>query len=176
MQMYAALIHYEQMGDTSLYYRDLLTKANESVQTYGTELHNLADMTGDENLIAVANTYLLSVSDLSGCATRLIAAVQKFDRDTFTQEATKLSGYVNDMMEKEAQFGAALDTYCDFIMNRSTVKISGTYMFDMIMCGIILVVAAAELFIVAKTVSGPAKKSRIQVDDIVKKIENDQVI
>lgn len=174
MQMYAALIHYEQMGDTSLYYRDLLKKANESVQTYGAELHNLADMTGDENLIAVANTYLLSVSDLSECAIKLIAAVEKFDRDTFTQEATKLSGYVNDMMEKEAQFGTALDTYCDFIMNRSAVKISGTYTFDMIMCGIIIIVAAAELFIVAKTVSGPAKKSRTQVDDIVKKIENDQ--
>lgn len=174
MQMYSALIFYEQMGETSDVYRSILKDANEEVKVYGAELHNLADSTGDETLIAVANTYLLSVSDLVDCAGKLIAAVEAFDRDTFTQEATRLSGYINEMMKKGDEFAEALDTYCRYIMERSSVKISGTRSFDMIMCGIIAVAAATGLFVVAKTVSGPAKKSRRQVDDIVRKIENDE--
>ncbi len=174
MQMYTALIHYEQMGDTADVYRSILKTANDQVREYGAELHRLSESTGDETLIAVANTYLLSVSDLSDCAGRLIKAVEAFDRETFTMEATTLSGYVNDMMQKEEEFGAALNTYCQYIMSRSAVRISGTRTFDIIMCSIIAVAAAAGLFVVAKTVSGPARKSRNQVDDIVRKIENDQ--
>lgn len=174
MQMYTALIHYEQMGDTADVYRSILKTANDQVREYGAELHRLSESTGDETLIAVANTYLLSVSNLSDCAGRLIKAVEAFDRETFTMEATTLSGYVNDMMQKEEEFGAALNTYCQYIMSRSAVRISGTRTFDIIMCSIIAVAAAAGLFVVAKTVSGPARKSRNQVDDIVRKIENDQ--
>lgn len=174
MQMYAALIHYEQMGETADFYRSVLKAANDEVQSYGAELHRLAESTGDGTLTAVANTYLLSVSDLSACAGRLIAAVEAFDRDTFSQEATLLSGYVNDMMQKQKEFGTALDTYCRYIMERSAVRISGTRSFDIIMCSIIIAAAAVELFLVAKTVSRPARKSRNQVDDIVRKIENDQ--
>lgn len=172
MQMYSALLNYEQEGQAAEFYLSILQKATGEVQTYGTEVKNFADSTGDETLIAVANTYLLSVSDLAACAERLIAAVEGSDRDTFTQEAAQLSGYINDMMAKEDEFREAMDTYCQYIMARSTVRISGTRSFDMIMCGIIVVAVAAGLAVVAKTVSGPAKKSRKQVDEIVHKIEN----
>lgn len=174
IQMYSALIHYEQMGDTADVYRAILKKANEEVQNYGAEVHNLANSTEDETLIAAANTYLLSVSDLNSCAERLIAAVEALDRDTFTQEATQLSGYVNNMMDKGEEFDDALETYCHYIMDRSSVRISGTRTFDIVMCCIIMAAALGGLFVVAKTVSGPAKKSRKQVDDIVRKIENDE--
>lgn len=172
MQMYSALLNYEQTGEASEFYRSILQKATEEVRTYGTEVHNLAVSTEDETLIAVANTYLLSVSDLTDCAERLIAAVEASDRDTFTQEAAQLSGYINDMMDKQDEFSQAMDTYCRYIMDRSSVRISGTRSFDMIMCGIIIAAVAVGLAVVAKTVSEPAKKSRKQVDDIVRKIEN----
>lgn len=67
-----------------------------------------------------------------------------------------------------------MDKYCQYIMRISSVRISGTRTFDIAMCCIILTVAAVDFFIVAKTVSGPARKSRDQVDDIVRKIENDE--
>lgn len=172
MQMYSALLNYEQTGEASEFYRSILQKATEEVRTYGTEVHKLAVSTEDETLIAVANTYLLSVSDLTDCAERLIAAVETSDRDTFTQEAAQLSGYINDMMDKQDEFSQAMDTYCRYIMDRSSVRISGTRSFDMIMCGIIIAAVAVGLAVVAKTVSEPAKKSRKQVDDIVRKIEN----
>lgn len=174
LQMYSALLNYEQAGETSEFYRSILQKATEEVQAYGTEVHNFAESTGDETLIAAADTYVLSVSDLAACAERLIEAVEASDKDAFTQEAAQLSGYINDMMDKEDGFREAMDTYCQYIMERSSVKISGTRFFDMIMCGIIIVAVAVELAVVAKTVSGPAKKSRKQVDDIVRKIENDE--
>lgn len=174
MQMYSALLNYEQMGELADFYRTILKKATGEVQTSGGELHSLAQDTGDEALISMANTYLLSVSDLVSCAERLLAAVEAFDRETFNAEAATLSGYINDMMSKADEFGNALDTYCQYIMTRSAVRISGTHTFDIVMCGIIVAIAAAGLAVVAKTVSGPAKKSRKQVDDIVRKIENDE--
>lgn len=172
MQMYSALLNYEQTGEASEFYRSILRKATEEVRTYGAEVHNLAVSTEDETLIVVANTYLLSVSDLADCAERLIAAVEASDRDNFTQEAAQLSGYINDMMDKQDEFNEAMDTYCRYIMDRSSVRISGTRSFDMIMCGIIIAAVAVGLVVVAKTVSEPARKSRKQVDDIVRKIEN----
>ena len=85
-----------------------------------------------------------------------------------------MSGYVNNMMDKGEEFDDALETYCHYIMDRSAVRISGTRTFDIVMCCIIMAAALGGLAVVAKTVSGPAKKSRKQVDDIVRKIENDE--
>lgn len=172
MQMYSVLLKFFQTGEASEFYRSILQKATEDVQTYGAEVHNLADSTEDETLIAVADSYLLSVSDLATCAKKLVAAVEVSDEDTFAQELAKLSGYISDVMDKEVSFNEAMDTYCSYIMERSSVRISGTRLFDMIMCGVIIVAAAVGLAVVAKTVSGPAKKSRKQVDEIVRKIEN----
>ncbi|MCM1056646.1 MAG: methyl-accepting chemotaxis protein [Firmicutes bacterium] len=174
MQMYSSLLHYEQTGEASEFYRSSLKKATEEVQTYGAEVRNLAEGTGDETLTAAANTYLLSVSELVVCAERLIAAVEAFDRATFTEEAAQLTGYINDMMEKKDEFAGEMDTYCRYIMERTTIKTSGTRAFDMVMCGLIIACSLAGILIVAKTVAGPAKKSRKQVDDIVRKIENDE--
>lgn len=174
LQMYSKLLHYEQVGSTSLVYRDILKSANEEVKTYGASLRNIAQNTDDETLKSIADTYLLSVSELISCAERLIAAVEAFDRETFYAECDLLEGCINNMTEKETEFIEAMDTYCRNIMNRSSVKIAGTRTFDMIMCGVIAVAAAVGLAVVAKTVSGPAKKSRKQVDDIVRKIENDE--
>lgn len=172
MQMYSVLLKFFQTGEASEFYRSILQKATEDVQTYGAEVHNLADSTEDETLIAVADSYLLSVSDLATCAKKLVAAVEVSDEDTFAQELAKLSGYISDVMDKEVSFNEAMDTYCSYIMERSSVRISGTRLFDMIMCGVIIVAAAVGLAVVAKTVSGPAKKSRKQVDEIVRKVEN----
>ncbi len=174
MQMYSTLLHYEQVGERSEMFRSILKKATEEVQTYGGELHTLSEATGDDTLLATANTYLLSVSDLSACAERLMAASEAFDRDAFQAEATQLSGYINDLIEKEKSFSTALDAYCDDIMGHSATKISGTRIFDMALCGVFVVVAVIELAVIIKTVSGPAKKSRDQLNDIVKKIDNDE--
>ncbi|MDE6641285.1 MAG: methyl-accepting chemotaxis protein [Acetatifactor sp.] len=174
MQMYSALLNYEQVGETSDFYRSILKNANEEAKSYGTELYGLAQNTGDETLISVADAYLQSVSGLASCAEKLIAASEAFDRASFTEEASLLSGYISDMMAREEEFEEAMDTYCRYIMERTTVKISGTRTFDIIMCSINIVAALAGLAVVAKTVSGPAKKSRKQVDDIVRKIANDE--
>lgn len=174
MQMYSALLSYEQVGETSDIYRSILKKANEEAKSYGTELYGLAQNTGDETLISVADAYLQSVSSLGSCAEKLIAASEAFDRASFTEEASLLSGYISEMMAREEEFEEAMDTYCRYIMERTTVKISGTRIFDIIMCSINIAAALVGLAVVAKTVSGPAKKSRKQVDDIVRKIANDE--
>ncbi|MDE5590329.1 MAG: methyl-accepting chemotaxis protein [Acetatifactor sp.] len=174
MQMYSALLNYEQVGEASDFYRSILKKANEEAKSYGAELYGLAQNTGDETLISVADAYLQSVSGLASCAEKLIAASEAFDRASFTEEASLLSGYINDMMAREEEFEEAMDTYCRYIMERTTVKISGTRTFDIIMCSINIAAALAGLAVVAMTVSGPAKKSRKQVDDIVRKIANDE--
>lgn len=172
MQMYSALLNFFQTGESSEFFRSTLQKATEEVQTYSEEVRNLADSTEDENLTAVANTYLLSVSDLAACAGKLVAAAEISDGDAIAQELEKLSGYISAVMDREVSFNEAVDTYCSYIMERSSVRISGTRLFDMIMCGVIIAAAVIGLVVVAKTVSGPAKKSRKQVDDMVRKIEN----
>lgn len=174
IQMYASMLYYAQVGETGNFYVATLRKAIGEVQTNGAEVHRIAESTGDEALTSMANTYLLSVNELISCGERLIATVEALDRDAFTEESSLLTGYINDMMAKEVEFRETLDTYCQYIMTRSAVRISGTHTFDMVMCGVIIAVAAVELVVVSKTVAGPAKKSRIQVDDIVRKIENDQ--
>lgn len=174
MQMYSALLNYEQVGETADFYRSILKKSKEEVQTYGTELYRLAQDTGDETLISVAGVYLQSVSDLASCAEKLIAASEAFDRAAFTEEASYLAGYINDMMAREDEFEEAMDTYCRYIMERTAVRISGTRTFDIIMCSVNIAAALVGLAVVAKTVSGPARKSRKQVDDIVRKIANDE--
>ncbi len=174
MQMYSYLLRYEQVGDTAAFYRSALETITQDVQSYGLNLRDRAQNTKDENLMAVTDRYLLSVSELVSCAERLKAASEALDRDSFTAEATVLEGYITSMKERETEFAGAMDTYCRNIMEGSSVKISGTYTFDMVMCGVILITAALGLLVVARTVSGPARKSRNQVDDIVKKIENDE--
>ncbi len=172
VRMYSNLLYYEQVGETAEAFRGALKDAAQEVQTYGSELRTLALATEDADLTASVNTYLLSVSELVSCSERLMEAAETFDRQTFLEESALLSGYIDDMVVKEEEFGAALGTYCDYIMARSTIKISGTRSFDMILCGVIVEVAAVELLVVAKSVSGPAKKSRIRLEDIARKIDN----
>lgn len=90
LQMYSKLLHYEQVGDISLVYRDILKSANEEVKSYGASLRNIAQSTDDETLKGIADTYLLSVSELIDCAERLIAAVEAFDRKAFYAESDLL--------------------------------------------------------------------------------------
>lgn len=174
VQMYSSLLHYEQTGETSAFYRSVLVNAAAEVKTYGEALRQLALKSEDGALKSITDTYLESVSGLVSCAERLIAAAEAFDRDAFSAEAATLGDFVNDVMAKEKEFNGVMDTYCRDIMSHSETKIRGTRTFDIIMCGVIAAVALAELLLVAKTVAGPAKKSRNQVDDIVKKIENDE--
>lgn len=172
VQMYSALLNYEQVGDNAVFYRSVLEQAVGDVQTYGAELRDRAQNTEDQTLRTVTDRYLLSVSELVACAEKLRTASEALDRETFTEEARTLSGYISDMMERETEFSESMDTYCRYIMERSNVKISGTYTFDMVMCGVIVIMVVLGMLIVSKTVSGPARKSRNQVDDIVRKIEN----
>lgn len=174
MQMYASMLFYEQVGETAQFYQSVVISSSEEVQTYGAEMQRLAQAAGDESLINISNAYLRAVTELSSCAERLVAAAKGLDRATFMEEAALLTEYIDDMTAKGDEFAAALDTYCRYIMQRSAVRISGTRSFDIAMCCVILAVAVADFIIVAKTVSGPARKSRNRVDDIVRKIENDE--
>lgn len=174
IQMYVSMLFYEQVGETAQFYQSVVRSAAEEVQNYGAELQRLARNAGDESLIAISDAYLQAVTELSACAERLVVAAEGLDRATFMDEAALLTEYINDMTAKGDEFAAAMDKYCQYIMRRSSLRISGTRTFDIAMCCIILMVAAADFFIVARTVSGPARKSRDRVDDIVRKIENDE--
>ena len=174
IQMYVSMLYYEQVGETAEFYQSVVSNASEEVQTYGAELQRLAQTAGDESLITISDAYVQSVTELSACGERLVAAAKGLDRATFMEEAALLTEYIDDMTAKGNEFATAMDAYCQSMMRSSAVRISGTRSFDIAMCCVILAVAAVDFFIVAKTVSGPARKSRKQVDDIVRKIENDE--
>lgn len=97
IQMYVSMLFYEQVGETAQFYQSVVRSAAEEVQDYSAELQRLAQVAGDESLIAISDAYLQSVTQMSACAGRLVAAAEQLDRATFMEEAALLTEYINDM-------------------------------------------------------------------------------
>lgn len=78
-------------------------------------------------------------------------------------------------MEKEDIDGvAAAQGDIEYILKKSATKISGTYVFNAIIVGLMIPLVIIVLFIVNRTISRPAKKASIHLNEIVNKIEQNE--
>lgn len=99
----------------------------------------------------------------------------------FTSEGNYASTYVLidgmkdarlPVQEAEEAYGAVIEEKSAAIAKRSTIRIEGTQTFNDVLLMICILIAAAALFIVSKTVVGPAKKSGAALQDITGKIHS----
>ena len=83
----------------------------------------------------------------------------------------KLEEYEKALTGGNATSAAALEEDMDYYFNKSDIKINGTYIFDLILVFVAIILSAVVLIIAKKTISGPAKKAGNQITEIISKIE-----
>lgn len=105
---------------------------------------------------------LLNVSALS-----VMESQNQRIAETFTQ-------YQAAMENGDTDGAAAVQDDIDYILRKSATKISGTNVFNAALVGLMALIIIIMLFIVNRTVSAPAKRASVHLNEIVNKIENNE--
>ncbi|MCM1145881.1 MAG: methyl-accepting chemotaxis protein [Blautia sp.] len=88
--------------------------------------------------------------------------------------ADTVTEYQTAMEKADTDGMAAAQEDIDYILGKSATKISGTYVFNAIIVGLMILLVIIMLLIVNRTISRPAKKASIHLNEIVNKIEQNE--
>ena len=88
--------------------------------------------------------------------------------------AETVAEYRTAMEKEDAGKAAAAQEDIAYILQKSATRIRGTNVFDGIIIGLMVLVIIVMLIIVNRTISGPAKKASIHLNEIIKKIEQNE--
>lgn len=81
---------------------------------------------------------------------------------------------VTELEAVSGESGAALAEEAEYLLERIDIKISGTYVFDIILMGLTVVVTIVAIIISMRMIVNPTKKVSKTLDGIVTSIQNDE--
>lgn len=88
--------------------------------------------------------------------------------------AETVTEYQTAMEKGNSDGAAAAQKDIAYILQKSATRISGTNTFNVIILGLMVLVILMMLFIVNRTISSPAKKASIHLNEIIKNIEQNK--
>lgn len=115
---------------------------------------------------------LLGVLMIGICVTNLSAlSIMESFNNEINSKATEIQEAVT---ASDAGTAQELEAELADIIKHSNTRISGTYVFDIILVVFVCVILVAVILVVMKTIAGPAKSASTHLAGIVAKIENNK--
>lgn len=176
MRLYAYLGLYSfRMGKDGS--EDVPTVLEKSIVVFEekiAEIEELLPQIKDAGIRKKGEAYLESAGAYSeNCRAILEDARMRNMRD-LAPKIDAFGDYYTPLQDGQAEFSAAIREAAEDMQQHSKVRIDLTRKFDITLFSCFIVVAVVAVFIVRKTVSAPAKASNLQVNDIVRKIDNEE--
>ena len=103
------------------------------------------------------------------CALNVAALMTISDYNKSIEE--KLAAYESSIHSGNVAGTTQLEEDMDYLFNKSDIKVEGTFVFDVILVVVSLVIIAVCIVVANLMIAGPAKKAGKQIGEIIGKIE-----
>lgn len=104
------------------------------------------------------------------CNLSALSIIQNYNREINT-EVSQIEQKVKSGNSSGAE---EIENNLNGIIKHSNTRISGTYVFNFILVGLVIVIMTIVIFIIIRTIAIPAQKASARLAGIVEKIENDR--
>lgn len=138
------------------------------------EIEELLPRIKDAGIRKKGQAYLESAGAYSENCRAILGDARMRDMRNLAPKIDAFDDYYTPLQEGQAEFSTAIRETAEDMQQHSTDRIDGTRKFDIALFLCFIVVAAVAVWVVRKTVSVPAKASNLQVNDIVRKIDNEE--
>lgn len=174
VQLYSNLSYFKKdTNESKVIISKLLTSLdnlNASIST----LEELSVRTGDEDLKAAFDTLKAEMTDFSDYCKDIYNDANKGNFDEAKKKVDNLNSHKAGAQEAEDAYEEIVEKKIEKISSHSTTRISGTYIYDVILLVVFVLILFIVYLIITKSLSKPAKRSGKMLQDIVNSIEKNE--
>lgn len=172
MQLYANLIYFKQYELEAM--QTKLETCISDMNTAMEGLENLSEYTHDEDVVAAYEAWNAAMTDFADYCQEILEEASAENFDTVQTMVTDLRTYIEPAQAAANTYEELVSEKQTAIQNKSTSKISQTCSFSVVLMMVFLVVMIGTVIVVILTIAKPAKQSGTLLQEIVKKIDNNE--
>ncbi len=174
IQLYSNLCYFKRgTGQESAFLgkiAEAIVKVDKGMETMG----GLVQESGDTELIAVYEKYDSAMEGFLVFANKVRDTLAADNMEEAEGMINSIQQYITPVQDAKAFYDEALVAKTEYAGAHTTIRISGTNIFDIILLLVFLVILFIAFIIVQLLISKPAKKSGQQIQQIVDQIQSNQ--
>lgn len=175
VQLLENLVYYKQNTSESEIVIQNLENSITSMKSYLSSMKKRVEAVNDKELTGKYNELESAVTKFSSNSNEILEAAKEADYDSIKQKLdSEQNGNINVVQDAQKNYEDILTEKADYCAEKSSLRITGTNVFDVILTVMFLVIFVIIVFVVNLNIVKPAKISRIQLRSIVDKIGNNE--
>lgn len=175
VQLLENLVYYKQNTSESEIVIQNLENSITSMKSYLSSMKKRVEAVNDKELTEKYNELESAVTKFSSNSNEILEAAKEADYDSIKQKLdSEQNGNINVVQDAQKNYEDILTEKADYCAEKSSLRITGTNVFDVILTVMFLVIFVIIVFVVNLNIVKPAKISRIQLRSIVDKIGNNE--
>ena len=175
VQLLENLVYYKQNTSESEIVIQNLENSITSMKSYLSSMKKRVEAVNDKELTEKYNELESAVTKFSSNSNEILEAAKEADYDSIKQKLdSEQDGNRNVVQDAQKNYEDILTEKADYCAEKSSLRITGTNVFDVILTVMFLVIFVIIVFVVNLNIVKPAKISRIQLRSIVDKIGNNE--
>lgn len=138
------------------------------------KMYDLCKQTGDDKMIESYGAYKEQIAGFGEQCSLVQEQMQAGNRQKAAEITNGIYAYITAADEAKAAYEEALDAQITNVTRKNSIKISGTYIFNLGMLAVFFIVVIVVIIIVLRTIARPAKNASRHLSQIVGKIERNE--
>ncbi len=174
MQLYANLSYFKVGTDEFETMKTKLQTAINDVTAAMDNMQNLCAYTGNEEVSASFAEWYSAMAEYTDYCRGILEAVQNEEFDSAKEMIDNNVTYKTPVQDAEDAFDLLVLEHQQKLENRTSIKIQGTYVFNVILAVVsVILLVLASVFVVVN-IARPARQSGRILQDIMEKVEHDE--
>lgn len=175
VQLLENLVYYKQNTSESEIVIQNFENSITSMKSYLSSMKKRVEAVNDKELTEKYNELESAVTKFSSNSNEILEAAKEADYDSIKQKLdSEQNGNINVVQDAQKNYEDILTEKADYCAEKSSLRITGTNVFDVILTVMFLVIFVIIVFVVNLNIVKPAKISGIQLRSIVDKIGNNE--
>lgn len=147
-----------------------ITDLNDSLE----RMYDLCKQTGDDKMIESYGSYKEQIAGFGEQCSLVKEKMEAGNRQEAAEITNGIFAYITAADESKAAYEEALEAQITEATRKNSVKISGTYIFNLIMLAVFFIIVIIVVIVVLRTIARPAKHASRHLSNIVEKIEKNE--
>lgn len=174
MQLYSNLSYFKEGTDELGTVQEKLRTGISDVSTGMANLGNLCQYTDDAEVVAAYEEWKANLNSFSDYAADILAGSERGDFEAIKPLVDDQKAHKDPAQMSEDAYDELVREKQTALQEMSTLKISQTCTFNIVLGVLFLIVLAATIIVVVLTIAKPAKQSGLMLQEIIKKLQNDE--
>lgn len=153
---------------------DKIQERADNLQVYLDQMDDLCRQTQDASLNETFTFYKEQFEEFMAMGIEAAKLVAQGDNQKTLDMLILIREKREVLDASQEAYTEAMESRINQVANQIDIKIAGTYVFNMVMILVFILMAGATFLIVVRTIASPAKKASGHLNQIVEKIQKDE--